>query len=311
MFKLGLSIVYVVVLYIYVKDVTADAPDDYNDSTPGLCSPNLDLPDESRNGCNSDEDCKAIGRAYCDGKPECYGIAYYSLDTDQSLKLCGSTTTTPNDGWLTMLKKETTTTQATTIKTTTKTTTTNATTITTTTKATTKKPSGDDCMDVVVDMCPDISDHIIMTLPDVENWLTCQNLCDNVYEADCKYLMYKEREQECTIFGNTYEDYIELCDAFGGGHHTPSGCLRDDTNYPNRCKFMLQGECDFQGNVILSSINIIDPEECLELSETFKGDYYYHDATTEMCKVYDNRSRNCNIQRSLRGAVTDGCQGEN
>merc|ERR1719322_1587135 len=87
--------------------------------------------------------------------------------------------------------------------------------------------------------------------------------------------------------------------------------MKTTLNYPKRCKFMLQGECDFQGNEILSSVNIIDPEECLELSETFKGDYYYHDATTEMCKVYDNRSRNCNIQRSLRGAVTDGCQGEN
>jgi len=175
-------------------------------------------------------------------------------------------------------------------------------------------------MDLVVDKCPDPESDpdliLVSKLPNVENWLKCQYFCDEVFEADCKSLMYQEEEQICFILGNTYEDYIELCDAFGGNSvgeepHSPSDCLRDNVDYPNRCKFMLQSECVFHGDPFFSSTHIIDPEECSQLSTGLGGDFYYHDATVEECTVYDNRSRDCNIQRSLRGAKDDGCQGEN
>jgi len=167
-------------------------------------------------------------------------------------------------------------------------------------------------MDLVVDKCPDSSLDVIISLNgSLASWLDCQNLCDTVYQEDCKSVMYMDKEQSCTISKTPYEDYIENCGVFGGAHETPSGCLRDNTKYPDQCKFMLQGDCEFQGNLILESPDVVDPEQCLSLSEALGGNYYYLDEASETCRVYDNGSRSCNVQHSVPGAIAEGCEGEN
>merc|ERR1711962_1366643 len=63
-----------------------------------------------------------------------------------------------------------------------------------------KLQAEDPCMDLVVDKCPDSSLDVIISLNgSLASWLDCQNLCDTVYQEDCKSVMYMDKEQSCTI----------------------------------------------------------------------------------------------------------------
>ena len=68
------------------------------------CVDNEDL--DGRNSCASDEECLHNGRVLCDPDPNCFGIAWYTIIADQSLKKCKSKTMGPErGGWHTMMKQ--------------------------------------------------------------------------------------------------------------------------------------------------------------------------------------------------------------
>ena len=59
-----------------------------------------------RRDCNTDTDCMEIGgRDICDYDPNCHGIAYYTTNIKQALKMCSSDKVHSWPGWNTMLKR--------------------------------------------------------------------------------------------------------------------------------------------------------------------------------------------------------------
>ena len=59
-----------------------------------------------RKACASDEDCLNNGKTICDTDPNCYGIAWYTNQLAQPLKICRSTRmVAKTDGWRTMMKQ--------------------------------------------------------------------------------------------------------------------------------------------------------------------------------------------------------------
>lgn len=73
-----------------------------------LCIEEDDTNSTLRNTCDSDEECLQNGRQFCEGNPDCYGIAWYDdpPEYDQAIKYCKSqdNSTRVNKGWSTQMK---------------------------------------------------------------------------------------------------------------------------------------------------------------------------------------------------------------
>jgi len=144
----------------------------------------------------------------------------------------------------------------------------------------------------------------------IETWNECQDYCETAFASECNSVIYDIREQNCKVLKDSFSDYLPNCTAFGAGQDTPNNCLKDDNDYGDPCRFMLQSDCEFSGTVITGESGS-DLPHCFELSEQLNGGYYYYDSETNHCTVYSNDDRKCNVQRSIKGASqNDSCQAE-
>ena len=64
---------------------------------------------------------------------------------------------------------------------------------------------------------------------------------------------------------------------------------------------MLESECQMKGNLIVELPGVLEPEECLVSLNIFHGNYYVHDVTSQLCKIYDSNERTCKVQRGVPG----------
>jgi len=127
-------------------------------------------------------------------------------------------------------------------------------------------------LNIVVDGCPDSELDVITPMSDIETWNECQDYCETIFASQCNSVIYDIREQNCKVLKDSFSDYLPNCTAFGAGQDTPNNCLRDDNDYGDPCRFMLQSECEFRGNVINGSgESVFAPEQCFELSKQLNG----------------------------------------
>jgi len=161
------------------------------------------------------------------------------------------------------------------------------------------------CMDIAVDQCSDEALDIIDTIQ-LDTLGDCHTFCDVVFKDICNSFIYYSETKMCTILEDHYF-YLYGCKILGASHDTVLNCLQDDIRYADECKKMVESDCVFDGNVILTEKGIAEPEECYQLNELSNGKYYVYEDDSQTCTVFDSSARNCKIQRGVNDVKPSDC----
>jgi len=162
-----------------------------------------------------------------------------------------------------------------------------------------------DCMDLTVEKCRDETLDVIETFS-VGSLDDCYTLCATVYEDVCNSYIYKYDSGNCSIVQDHFH-YIDGCDVLGAGEDTVSNCLMDDDKYPDMCKKMVESECEYDANVISIQNDILNIEECLQLSMILHGQHYLYDNDEKECTIYDGTFRTCSVHRGVKDNLPSTC----
>jgi len=162
-----------------------------------------------------------------------------------------------------------------------------------------------DCMDLTVEKCRDDTLDVIETFS-VGSLDDCYILCSTVYKDVCNSYIYKYDSGNCSIVQDHFH-YIDGCDVLGAGEDTVSNCLMDDDKYPDMCKKMVESECEYNANVISIQNDILNIEECLQLSMILQGQHYVYDNDYKECTIYDSTFRTCSVHRGIKNNLPSSC----
>jgi len=70
---------------------------------------------------------------------------------------------------------------------------------------------------------------------------------------------------------------------------------------------MVESDCTFHGNVLLSEQGVAGHEECLQLSEIIHGEYHVYEDVSQTCTILDSGARTCNTIRGVDDVSPTDC----
>ena len=92
------------------------------------------------------------------------------------------------------------------------------------------------CLDTIINDCPDESLEQVGTFDNISSFEDCRSLCDIIYAGVCNSYIYDHRSETCKVLKAGLEYYFPECGTFGAGYDTFENCLLDDVTYPDPCK---------------------------------------------------------------------------
>lgn len=157
-----------------------------------------------------------------------------------------------------------------------------------------------DCMEFTMDGCHPPEGSLINDPIAVETEDYCQNTyCAVAFKSECNYYVFDTQAKMCQLYRNDMIEYIKTCTRVGG----PKGKLIEDClSSVNPCKTFLDGDCEYDGDVLLDLDFVESLEDCQVLCESTQGCLYFvHDKLDSLnCKLYSTTGRKC---MSTRGPI--------
>ena len=158
-----------------------------------------------------------------------------------------------------------------------------------------------DCSDFSVGKCNTNQENIIDTKKIPENLDfgisvdTCQKICTSI--AGCNYMSYDESTRDCTLMNHDiHNGYLSSCDLISG----PSSptLVECDELKPDSCQLFVRENCQYTGDVMYSSKDVLSAVECQVLLQgigaAFGAELWIHDALVDnLCEFRSTKAAEC------------------
>jgi len=161
------------------------------------------------------------------------------------------------------------------------------------------------CLDITVEKCRDETLDVIddVSLESIDD---CHMMCSKVFENVCHSYIYNTESKNCKLLQDRLY-YLDGCDILGAAHDSIQNCLEDDIKYPDMCKRIVESDCVYYGNVLLTDDDVLTIDQCILLKELLRGQFYIYENDHKRCTVYDNDARYCSTIRGVDSVEPSSC----
>jgi len=158
-------------------------------------------------------------------------------------------------------------------------------------------------------------ENLIEEIGAVEDAITCQQFCKELYSTTCEWFMYDRTTNDCKLFKGTLEDLEDDCTEAGYAiRPLYDDCSVSNVNSDDACYNFREDYCRFEFSLLDNLEQIQSIQDCQTACEYLTNcTFFIYDTPSKICKLNTNPldTRTCDIvhgnkEPSLQGCMDDG-----